>query len=401
MNRRNRLTLTAIALALFWTGAARAETLEPSAAPSEPATASEDVDNRFYADTFDTIWGVPTLYKDKENPYIQELSLFGRLQWQHMRAYTDRGDGTLDLWRRARVGAKLKFLEQFELKANVRFNLNGGPLDTYIGLDEATFAWKPSKEFNLALGKQKIKFGYEESTSSKKILTVERSVIANTLAPGKPTGAQAYGDVGPWSYRTGIWAGDVQKEFTQFDEGYGIFGSVGYDFTEHTDVLDALGWRLDYFYNSDLDNSQFAPYTHQLATSVNIEKGRVGLINDWLVGTGDDPGDVWGVVVMPYWDVLKNTPVGDFQLVARYEHTDGDADTVRALSRVARIAPDIVDGGRGDNLDALYLGLNWYLYEHKLKLMTGVEWFDLSDTKARNGDDVSGHAFFFAARMYF
>ncbi len=67
------------------------------------------------------------LYKNKSNPYIQEVSLFGRLQYQT--AYHDGSsftgvdsDDTHTEFRRARLGLKVKAFNGLQLKANANLD---------------------------------------------------------------------------------------------------------------------------------------------------------------------------------------------------------------------------------------------------------------------------------------
>ena len=46
--------------------------------------------------------------------------------------------------------------------------------------------------------------------------------------------------------------------------------------------------------------------------------------------------------------------------------------------RLARYESGVVSG-RGDEYHEWYLGMNWYLYGHKLKLQTGVDYAYMAD----------------------
>ena len=86
-------------------------------------------------------------------------------------------------------------------------------------------------------------------------------------------------------------------------------------------------------------------------------------------------GDFGGIVLMPmYWlaqDKLK--------LVGRYLHQKADQpEGLKLNSRYAPLA-DIRDSsidlnnGRGDEHQGLYLGLNYYLCDENLKLISGIQ----------------------------
>ena len=111
----------------------------------------------------------------------------------------------------------------------------------------------------------------------------------------------------------------------------------------------------------------------------------LGLYTDILGADGrGTTGDVWGIILIPSYYLTDG-----LQLVARYQYANGDNDGLRLQSRYERLtAPPVgtlTDGGRGENYHAFYLGLNYYLYGHKLKLMAGAEYHTMD-----NGNDAGG-----------
>ncbi|MFT4549506.1 MAG: phosphate-selective porin OprO/OprP, partial [Verrucomicrobiales bacterium] len=106
-------------------------------------------------------------------------------------------------------------------------------------------------------------------------------------------------------------------------------------------------------------------------------------------------GDAYGAIIIPTYDLTEK-----LQLVGRYQYAHGDNDSLRAQSRYERRVPDITDGGRGEEYHAFYTGLNYYICDHKLKLMAGAEYADLQD-KAGDGGDFEGWTLFTGVRMYF
>ena len=55
--------------------------------------------------------------------------------------------------------------------------------------------------------------------------------------------------------------------------------------------------------------------------------------------------------------------------------------------------------GRGDEFQEIYLGLNWYLYGHKLKLQTGVDYAHMAD-RANDGGAYNGWQWTTGLRLY-
>jgi phosphate-selective porin OprO/OprP len=62
--------------------------------------------------------------------------------------------------------------------------------------------------------------------------------------------------------------------------------------------------------------------------------------------------------------------------------------------------PHLTDNGLGENYQSFYLGLNYYINEHKLKLMTGVEYAEMEDDTG-DGGDYNGWTVFSGLRFYF
>jgi phosphate-selective porin OprO/OprP len=89
---------------------------------------------------------------------------------------------------------------------------------------------------------------------------------------------------------------------------------------------------------------------------------------------------MWALMAMPFFNVTDK-----LQAVARYtyigsEHPNG----IRFGTYESRVVP-----GRGNQYNELYLGANYYLYGHKLKLQTGLQWADMNDV-ASDGGEYSG-----------
>lgn len=106
-----------------------------------------------------------------------------------------------------------------------------------------------------------------------------------------------------------------------------------------------------------------------------------------LAGIGGTNGDAIGFMLMPAYDITEK-----LQLVTRYQLVGSSAeDGLSPQSRYERSA----GGKAGDRYQAVYAGLNWYIYGHKLKLMNGVEYANMD---GKNGFD--GWTFLSGVRVY-
>jgi phosphate-selective porin OprO/OprP len=397
-----RETLPALASAGCLTGPALAGA--PSGEPAPEAAAST---TPAYTSEYERLWSHFTLYKNDDNPILQEFSLQGRLQLQYAWGEADQGEyysgdrPTNTLWgddievRRWRLGFKSKWFRQWKFDGQIDVNSDIDPF--YRQIYDLTLTYAPSESFNLGIGKYKANnFGIEHFTSSKEILTIERTLLANQLFVGELTGARFNGKKNNWQYAAGIYSGDITQEFSSFETGMIYQGSLGYDFHERFGLEKAL-IKLDVQYSDDITNGTnrgneprlSATNSGRYGTAVSLnghfEQGKFGLYTDILGAEGRGAnGDVWGIILTPSYYLTDG-----LQLVARYQYANGDNDALQLQSRYERLAAapggTLTDGGRGENYHAFYLGLNYYLYGHKLKLMAGAEYHQMD-----NGNDAGG-----------
>ena len=372
-------------------------------APEIETVTSTDSDLSLY----DRIWALPVLYKNDNNPVLQEFALQGRMHIQYATGDSDQGEfstgdtpdarnwGDFEV-RRWRLGFKSKWFNVFKLEGQININPEVNPF--YGNLYDLYLQYSPMDQFSLGVGKTKVKFTKEQEISSKEILTIERSLLSNQLFPGELTGAWVGGkDVfGKWFYEFGVYADDIQREFSEFRDGAVILGKLGYDFSEATG-LESAALSLHYMNNTE-PSSQYGsrPYEHNFSLTSDFSQGRWGFTSDFTYATGDGAvPDVWGVSLIPSVYLFDG-----LQLVARYQFASADGnDGLRVQSRYERLAPTLTDGGRGDEYQAGYVGLNYYLYGHKLKLMTGVEYASMNGEA--DGGDYDGWTWFTGVRMFF
>lgn len=374
---------------------------------------------------YDKLWSHFTLVKDDNASILQEFSFQGRLQLQGAWGDSDRGSygsddrPSINRWgddvevRRWRLGFKSKWFRVWKLEGQIDVNPDWDPF--YKNIYDLYLTYAPSDQVNVTVGKFKVNnFGIEQFTSSKEILTMERGLLSNLLFPGELTGVRFSGKKDNWVYATSLTSGTLDKEFDLYSGGTYLQASLGYDFHDQLGLEKALV-KLDYQHSSRATNSavpdeRFGPYTggaYENALSLNghFEKGRWNLYTDLIAAEGyGTTGDVWGVILMPSYYITDG-----LQVVMRYQYANGDNDGLRLQSRYERLAPaynpvtapdGLKDGGRGENYHALYLGLNYYLYGHKLKLMGGIEYHNM-DNGNDSGGEFEGWTASAGLRMFF
>jgi phosphate-selective porin OprO/OprP len=334
--------------------------------------ADENVIPEKETSSFDRIWSLATLYKNEGNPVLQKFAFSGRYQGQYYWVEGDTGEDHDWENRRLRLGFRGIFARQFSFRVEADFDTDSDPW--YTGLTEAYVDWEPSEEFHLAVGKIMVRFTQEGSTSSNEILTFERSLLVTQVwpVPEYATGVSADGKLGGgrFLYRAGVFAGDKQQEFSNFDAGACYLGSVGYDFGKQTGLNRGIV-NVDWFHNDgNPGNDAFQDYEDVVSLRSDSKLGNFGLLTDLIFAQGlRNVSDVWGFILLPSYDITKK-----LQAVIRYQHANSDGpDGLTAIKRYEQAA----GGGTGDNYNAGYGGLNYYFYGHKFKLMTGVEYSKL------------------------
>ena len=338
---------------------------------------------------FDKIWAVPTLYKNPDNFWLQELKIVGRYHGQY--AVNDRGDGTGYIWenRRQRIGASAKFADIFKLYGQIDISNRWNPF--YRNIDVAYLEIAPSDAFKIQLGKVKPKWS-EYAISSKYIKAFERANLVNQVRAFKSSGANIAGDLGKWSYYASLTSDELDTEFASLDAGYYVIGSLGYDLAENLPFEKAAA-RLDYLYHSE--ETEFRePYKHSFSLNFSAEDGPLGLYTDLIYANGYE-NDAWGLIIMPTYDITEQ-----LEFVFRYHYAKGENDSMRAAGRYERRLGELTDGGFGENYNSFYAGLNYFIYGQKLKLMTGIEYATLDDP-AGDGGSYNGWTWLAGVRMFF
>jgi phosphate-selective porin OprO and OprP len=440
MNAHQSILCTALASQLFGCLAANAgqESIPSDTTPTSTSNATGLLVGKLVGDTaWEKAWSSAILYKNDDNPVIQLMQLTGRLQLQSIYGDTDDGgsfntsdfkDAGQDesVWgndvevRRARFGFKSKFYQAWKVDASFNVDVDGrdgagGDQTLYKSFQEGGITYAPSDQLNVSIGKKQVRFSRDQEISSTEIVTFERSLVSNTLTPGELTGIWSFGKelAGAWQYEVGAFSNARVAEFAEPNEG-GVLaiGKIGYDFSDLAN-LDSCVTTFTYMHNSEpgyrdgkVDpNFTFSPspsFTDSIALTNDLSQGRLGLISELSYGFGfsgfadqggaplaiDQP-DLFGLTLTPSYFIADGLQaVYRFQLIS-----SSDENGIRVPSRYERLVPG--DDERGNTYTSHYVGLNYYIYSHKLKLMTGVEYSHLG------GGDYDGYTFLSGLRFTF
>ncbi len=337
---------------------------------------------------FATIWEVPDLYKSKENAIVQEVTLVGRYHGQYWWAESE--DHRDNAWenRRMYIGFNAKIFTNFTIEIQANLNDNFDPV--YKALYDAFIKWRPS-DSNFAISTGRLDYvytGMERSTSSKRIKTMERALLVGQVMPGEVIGVYINDTIGDFSYQTGLFSGSIKDEFTDFKGGFAALLGMQYELPL---FYDKGSLHLDYLYNNGNENNNaFKSYENIISLWHEGQKGAIAFGIDLTAATGvGTESDVFGLTLLPTFDIAHNVLMGNdqLQLAMRY-HYASSADSY-GLSFSKRYEQPVTSGN-GDSYNALYFGLNYFLYQQKLKIMAGVEYFEMNNVSDSEDEAPTG-----------
>ena len=335
--------------------------------------------------TYDNVWKFANWYQNDGNPNVQSVQFSGRFQYEYANV-----DGTQDShseWnvRRLRLGVKTKLFHQVTLHLEGEFNpQEADPF--YMRLTDFYVGWSRGNSLSVMFGKQGVPFTMDGSTSSKELLTIDRSNLANNMwfSQEYMPGLSVSGGRSNWTYHVGAYsAGERNREFGKLNGSIYSLISLGYDFGSLLGVNGAVLTGNYIYQNPDKDNTFTRQLQHMASINFSFDAGRWGVREDLSIASGYlGQSDLWGVMTMPYINV---TPT--LQLVGRHTHLNSKNPNGVLLARYEKYAVS----GRGDRYNELYLGVNYYFYGHKLKFQSGVQFGDMNDSAA-DGGEYSGVA---------
>lgn len=323
---------------------------------------------------------------------IGEVRLRGRVQWQfaHVRGTSPRSRWSGQEFRRVRLGA------QGVVRNDFSWLIDFNTLPDDLSVSDAWVTWRRHEVFQPTVGYMRPRFGHDATISSLVMLTMERSLISNTLGPGRLPGIQVSGVAAPFEYSLGWFQDQDAFQVSSMLDGPVINPSLSVDLSRLIGSDQPLLLRADYLYS---DNTQGATsFEHSFSVSNQLTVGPVDFSTEFLYGyhsaTG---GNVTGILFTPSMYLIP----GKLQGVLRYEYTvSSDPDGLRMSNRYQRRLPDL-PGERGNRYHSLYGGLNYYIYGDQLKVMLGVEYENFADTMTKDPFTVNSVTFWGAVRMFF
>ena len=321
--------------------------------------------------------GVTFSSKGKETV---KLRFNGRMHFQY--DSLDSGDNGADVastnhfyFRRLRLGAKATHENGLFAETVVDFAEND------LSIDKAVAGYEFSEAFTGMVGYQKVPFGFQETTSSSKIKTIERSAANRFLADdidfaGRHTGLHAKGNLGGgFSYAAAIVNG-AQGEGSrllgtaQASNDLAAFGRVQWAGNDLTLGVDAGNQS-----NNDVVGQDVTAFT----AYANYKFEGFDILGEYFSADMDDQEDAEGYSLRVAYKFDK------FEPVFRYSHLKNDVfeiDSDELIRRAPSEGATIDDDN--NEIDSYYFGLNYY-YNKAVSLMAGYE---MAETDSDDGDEV-------------
>ena len=379
MNVFSRVTLAFTALCFAASGAA-IDAQEPTIAPELSKDTSkidyDELDNKKSKTLSEKLENLGRLYKNNDDPIMQELWFLGRYHGQYFDA--DGNAGESDGWenRRFRIGSQARFFEKLTVHAQMVSGFDMDPF--YNGFTELWTQWAFDDMFLVTIGQQKHRFTHDRNVSSRYINTLERSMLLNMFGADYTPALTVSGNSDKLAFYTGIFSNatsaDILDSFTNYDSGYSLLASGTWDVSDAIDTDEAF-WNVCYLYSDANQNAtNLNRYKDGLSTALILTNGAGSLVSEALLGGRSTNGDAFGINIQPGWFFTKK-----LQLATRYQLAVADEnDGLQAQRRYDRTAGVTT----GDLYQAGYAGFNYYIAGHRIKLMNGIEYADM------NGRDV-------------
>ena len=336
--------------------------------------------------------GVTFSAKGKETV---KLRFNGRMHFQYDSLDADADGTDLDstnhfYFRRLRLGAKATHENGLFAETVVDFARNGYENDKGygIGIDKAVAGYEFSDALEARIGYQKVPFGFQETTSSSKIKTIERSAANRFFADdidfaGRHSGLHASGDLdGGLSYAVAV-VNSAQGEGSRLlgssnaSNDMALFGRVQWESDGLTLGLDA---------GNQSNNAVVDKVDHQDVTAftayANYKFEGFDILGEYFSADLDDYEDATGHSLRVAYKFDK------FEPVFRYSHLETDMFEIDTDELIRR-APGVKVTGLDSEIDSYYFGLNYY-HNKAVSFMVGYEVAEAENGASTEENEIDG-----------
>jgi len=263
-----------------------------------------------------------------------------------------------------------------------------------IAFDKAYFGYEFDPKLDVQLGFDKVPFGFEETSSSSSLPTIERSAANRFFADdldfsARHAGVHAQGDLGAgFNYAVAL-VNSAQGEGSRLlgdsesSNDMALFGRLQWESNGFTVGID--GGRTPNNAVVMEDVTAFTGY-------VNYKISGLNLLGEYFTADMGDAEDAEGYALRASYRINK------FEPVVRYSHLETDMFTID-VDELIRRAPEgdnpapignssSVDG-MDNKIDSFYLGLNYY-YSPAVTFMAGYEYAEAENDANTEEVDADG-----------
>jgi len=362
---------------------------------------------------------------DKENASSLKLNFRVQTQYQNVDTSIDDNASSYSLLgtngfeiRRIKLGAVADLGADWSADILLEFTRSS---DSQRYLDRVYIRKKVDISFlngNLDFGFRRVNFGYEENTSSAKLLSIERS-----MTTGYWSGSNNANRIGMGGRYAGIfWNGNI-KEIEGLGYGFAITNSYNNNPTQIIDSADnCLNFFANVVYAKKFENFSFKTglnfgYANDgnVISSQNRHTQIIGLnpyvaasfykFNMWgefLYSNIEDGKNSFQESANPFglnFGIERRFDIGEYGEIApafiySWLNTDGRGVAITGTAPAGYSMPEPYYGAQ-----SFYFGLNWYIVGDSIKLQAGYEWSQFNGK--RNDRHASVYATSSAFRIQF
>ncbi len=370
-------TLLVVGLLPSFEAEAQSTGAQPSATPYLDSSGSDpnakDVGPLDWEKEFEHLGRV---YKNDNDDTIQEVWLLGRYHGQYHWTEANVGESDFYETRRFRLGAQAKMFQKLTLHAQMVSGSNIDPF--YNGFTELWAQWAFSKEIALTIGQQKNRFTHDRNVSSRYLNYLERAMLTNMFNADYTPAITIQGVVDNLTYYTGFFTNatgrDIGEAFVEFDSGYSYIAQAYYDLGKEWGFDDVTLYG-SYIHSDANENANYMNYFGDgVSTAIIAHVGKFATIAEVTGGFDNENGNAVGLNLQPTYFLNKQ-----WQLVSRYQLAGSNGGQGLKPQKRYEAASGF---GPGDHYQAGYLGVNYYIAKHRLKLMQGMEYSNMSGQEA-------------------
>ena len=343
---------------------AAALTVAQVTAQDKPAAAPKPVAEQSLKERFENLG---LIYQDKNAKGLQEFWLLGRYHGHyHDTSGVGRSDSGLES-RRTRFGFQAKMYDRLTLHAQAISGSDFEPV--YNGFTELWIRWEFDPALQLTIGQQKHRFTHDRNVSSRYMSFMERSMFTNMMGLDYTPAVTLSGKSGKLDYYAGVFSNladrDMWESFTELHSGWSALAAVTYDLGQlgGADTAAFYGSLLHTEAKSGATN--LTRFDDAASAALILTEGPAALVAEVTAGFGGARGDAIGLNLQPSLFLTDK-----LELVTRYQLASA-SETGGLRSQRRYESPAGLPNG--EHYQATYLGLNYYLAGHRIKLLTGME----------------------------